>query len=200
MENLLGQFTDSDALAALAGGAIAILVFILLLGIAFLVVYLVAAVKLYQKAGKPGWAAIIPYYNTYVLTEIAGLNWWYFLIGIGGSILGFIISDESSAISNISYLTLGVFNFFAFYNIGKRFNKNPILYGVLAIFFSPIMVMILGFSKSNVYDESIAVSPNGPIGDSTNTASSNTPERYCLGCGKKVAPGVKFCENCGKEV
>lgn len=27
---------------------------------------------LYDKAGKPGWTSIVPFYNLYVLTEIVG--------------------------------------------------------------------------------------------------------------------------------
>lgn len=36
--------------------------------------------KLFEKAGKPGWAAIIPIYNTLVLLEIAGKPWWWLLL------------------------------------------------------------------------------------------------------------------------
>jgi hypothetical protein len=36
--------------------------------------------KVYEKAGKPGWAAIIPIYNVIVLLEIVGKPiWWIFL-------------------------------------------------------------------------------------------------------------------------
>lgn len=191
LQELLEQFSDSGVLA---GGAFFILFIFGAILIAFLVIYIIGAVKLYQKAEKPGWAAIIPFYNTYVLTEIAGLNWWYFLIAIAGTILSMAGLEN---ISGITFITSGVFNFFAFYNIGKRFNKNPVTYGVLAIFFAPILVMILGLSQNNKYDSSIPVSLNGPIEDKTTTT---TDERYCLKCGKKLSPNVKFCENCGAEV
>src|SRR5574344_3137400 len=36
--------------------------------------------KMYVKAGKPGWASIVPFYNLYVLFEIAGMNGWMFLL------------------------------------------------------------------------------------------------------------------------
>lgn len=42
------------------------------------VIYTIALWKLFKKAGKNGWEAIIPFYNTYTLTEVAGLNWWFF--------------------------------------------------------------------------------------------------------------------------
>jgi len=52
-----------------------------------LVIYLVIIVaslaglwKTFEKAGKPGWAAIIPIYNTIVLLEIAGKPIWWILL------------------------------------------------------------------------------------------------------------------------
>lgn len=70
----------------LLGGSLILIAVFSIIIIAFLVVLIVGLVKLFKKAGKPGWAAIIPFYNTYVLVEIAGLNWWYFLIAISGTI------------------------------------------------------------------------------------------------------------------
>jgi hypothetical protein len=52
--------------------------------IPFLVVYVITVIgmwKTFEKAGKPGWAAIIPIYNYIVLLEIVGKPiWWIFLI------------------------------------------------------------------------------------------------------------------------
>jgi hypothetical protein len=45
------------------------------------VVMLISHWKIFEKAGKPGWAAIIPIYNIIVLLEIIGKPvWWIFLI------------------------------------------------------------------------------------------------------------------------
>jgi hypothetical protein len=57
---------------------------------AFLVVYLIILVlmivslwKIFEKAGKPGWAAIIPIYNIIVLLEIVNKPvWWIVLLFI----------------------------------------------------------------------------------------------------------------------
>lgn len=39
--------------------------------------------KIYTKAGRPGWASIVPLYNVWVLCEIAGKpGWWMFLLMI----------------------------------------------------------------------------------------------------------------------
>jgi hypothetical protein len=36
--------------------------------------------KVFVKAGKPGWAAIVPIYNVIVELEIIGRPWWYLLL------------------------------------------------------------------------------------------------------------------------
>jgi len=41
---------------------------------------IVAQWIVYQKAGKPGWACIIPFYNFIVLLEIVGKPWWWLLL------------------------------------------------------------------------------------------------------------------------
>jgi len=44
------------------------------------VIVIVGKWKVYEKAGKPGWACIIPIYSTIVLLEIVGKPiWWIFL-------------------------------------------------------------------------------------------------------------------------
>jgi hypothetical protein len=36
--------------------------------------------RVFEKAGEPGWAAIIPIYNTFVWLKIAGKPWWWLLL------------------------------------------------------------------------------------------------------------------------
>lgn len=36
--------------------------------------------KTFEKAGKPGWAAIVPIYNMYVVTEISGKEILWFIL------------------------------------------------------------------------------------------------------------------------
>ena len=49
--------------------------------IGIFVLYIAGMWKVYTKAGKPGWAAIIPIYNFVVLMEIAGRpGWWVLLL------------------------------------------------------------------------------------------------------------------------
>jgi hypothetical protein len=36
----------------------------------------------FAKAGKPGWAAIVPFYNIIVFLEIVGRPLWWFVVAI----------------------------------------------------------------------------------------------------------------------
>jgi hypothetical protein len=52
--------------------------------IPFLIIWVISVIgkwKIYEKAGKPGWAAIIPIYNYIVMLEIVGKPiWWIILL------------------------------------------------------------------------------------------------------------------------
>jgi hypothetical protein len=57
------------------------IVFVIELGIAILAI--AGCWKTFEKAGKPGWAAIVPIYNVVIMLEIAGKPlWWIVLIFI----------------------------------------------------------------------------------------------------------------------
>ena len=48
--------------------------------LAIIVLLVVSWWKLFTKAGKPGWAAIVPFYNIYVMLQIVGRPWWWLLL------------------------------------------------------------------------------------------------------------------------
>ena len=51
-----------------------------LISLALCIVVIVAWWKIFVKAGKPGWASIIPLYNTYCMFQISFGNGWLFLL------------------------------------------------------------------------------------------------------------------------
>ncbi|WP_183564470.1 DUF5684 domain-containing protein [Mucilaginibacter sp. SP1R1] len=66
--------------AASAGVVLALLGAILIPALIVGLISLIGMWKVYTKAGKPGWAVIIPIYSTIVLLEIIGKPiWWIFL-------------------------------------------------------------------------------------------------------------------------
>ena len=48
--------------------------------LALSVLLIVAMWRIFQKAGKPGWASIVPFYNIYIMYEITWGNGWRFLM------------------------------------------------------------------------------------------------------------------------
>ena len=48
--------------------------------IAVIILTIAGMWKAFEKAGEPGWAAIIPIYNAYIITKIAKKPWWWLLL------------------------------------------------------------------------------------------------------------------------
>jgi len=56
------------------------LVLLFVLYLAVVVFEIMAMWKTFAKARQPGWACLIPFYNLYVMTQIAGKPGWFFLL------------------------------------------------------------------------------------------------------------------------
>ena len=48
--------------------------------IVFIVLMIAAIWKVFSKAGQPGWAAIIPIFNFYIMCKVAGRPGWWLLL------------------------------------------------------------------------------------------------------------------------
>lgn len=113
--------------------------FLLIVGLAFLalaIVMLVGIWKMYIKAGRPGWASIVPFYNMWVLAEIGGKPGWWGLypllvvIPFVGSIAAIVISIM---------IALGV---------ARNFGKSDV-FGIIGLWlFATIGYLILGFGSA----------------------------------------------------
>lgn len=103
-------------------------------GIFIIIAFIIASMwKVYEKAGQPGWAALIPIYNMFVLLEIVKKpKYWFYLMFIPYA--GFI-------------WMIWTYNL-----LSKRFG-----YGVgftLGLIFLPfIFFPILGFGESRYIDD-----------------------------------------------
>ena len=110
------------------GGLLAGLGAMLFFYIALLVLIVIAHIKIFTKAGKPGIAAIVPIWNLVVLCEICGKSpVWVVLLCI--PIVNFIcililLNDLSTVFGKGGGFTLGL------------------------IFLSPIFFLILGFGSA----------------------------------------------------
>ncbi len=83
-----------------------------LLYLALIVLMIAAHWKIFSKAGKPGWAAIIPIYSTIVLLEIVRKpTWWFFMLFIPLVNIYFlivIVNELSKAFGKSTGFTLGL--------------------------------------------------------------------------------------------
>ncbi len=73
---------------ALIGGTI----FFLIFHLALIALSIVSMWKIFVKAGKPGWAALIPFYDLWVELEILGRPWWFLLLILFVPIANLVVS------------------------------------------------------------------------------------------------------------
>ena len=66
--------------SGLTGAIAAMGLFFWILSMAVGILKIVSLWKIFKKAGKPGWASIVPIYNIYIMCEIAEKEWWYILL------------------------------------------------------------------------------------------------------------------------
>jgi hypothetical protein len=62
--------------------AVFVLMIFALIMLALMALLIISQWKIYTKAGKRGWACIIPIYNTIVLLQIVGKPWWWIFLFI----------------------------------------------------------------------------------------------------------------------
>lgn len=69
--------------------------------------------KVFEKAGQPGWAILIPFYNIYVMLQIVGRpGWWLLLLFIpfvNAIILILVYIDLAHSFGKSSAFGLGLF-------------------------------------------------------------------------------------------
>jgi len=67
--------------ASLSSGILAgVGVTMIIIYLAILILMIAAYWKIFTKAGKPGWAVLIPIYNVIVFLEIIGKPWWWLIL------------------------------------------------------------------------------------------------------------------------
>ncbi len=120
---------------SMSGAALAA---VLLISLVLIVFYVFVMWRVYTKAGKPGWACIVPFYNIVVLLEIVGRPIWWILL--------YLIPGVNLVILIIVYLDLA-----------KVFGKSS-GFALGMIFLSFIFLPILAFGPARY------LGPGGPSG------------------------------------
>lgn len=121
--------------------------------------------KVFTKAGKPGWAVLIPIYNYIVLVQVAGLPMWWVAIGL----LGFIPVFGIGTIAGLAFsIVTGI-------NVAKKFGKDT-TWGVFLLGILPFIgYPKLGFGADQ-YQGSDGVGAGTPTaGSPTSPTAPTTP-------------------------
>ena len=96
--------------------------------LAILILWIAGLWKIFEKAGHPGWAAIIPIYNMYIITKIAGKEWWWLLL--------LLIPIVNIVIAIILYIA-----------VAEKFGKG-VGFAICLVFLPFIFAMILVFGDA----------------------------------------------------
>ncbi|MBK7994949.1 MAG: signal peptidase I [Blastocatellia bacterium] len=120
---------ESDG-GAVAGGLIAGLFGLVfaVVALALVVVMIASMWKIFDKAGKPGWAAIIPIYNLIVLLEIVEKPIWWIVLFF----LPFV--------NAIAFILLDI-------ELAKKFGKDA-LFGIGLLLLPIVFFPILAFGSA----------------------------------------------------
>ncbi len=125
----------------------------LILGIGISIICLIIVVsmwKLFTKANKAGWKALIPFYNIYILIEIVSLPGSYLLLSL-----------------------IPIVNIYAIFKIliglAHKFGHST-GYGIAMVFLSPILLPMLAFGSS-IYELDVSQAPTMGYSYPTNGVS-----------------------------
>lgn len=149
-------YYDSPSPAASALSALFALI-ILGLILAATIVSIISMWRLFTKAGKPGWAALIPIYNKVVMMQIAGRpEWWV--------VLTMFVPFFGSWVAVIALI-----------DFVRSYQRSGLW--VLGIVFAPIIALpLLAFSKKTQYRGPIAAGRTdfmpAPVSGAASTATT----------------------------
>ena len=106
--------------------------------IAAMAVCIISYWKIFTKAGQPGYAAIIPYYNLYVLAEMCFGKGIYCLFVLAGFLPG------------IGSLVMAAYMIYQSYQLGRVFNKSVGF--TIGLIFVPIVFLPMLALGKDEYD------------------------------------------------
>lgn len=162
--------STGETIAAFIAAFAIVFGIIMIISIGFAVVHCIAMWKLYEKAGEPGWSAIVPVYNMMQQIKIATGNFklaWIYLALYGGYLvlntfssflMNFVTDSDEGTVAALAVsglmmlisLPLAVLGGYTSYMFAKSYGKSQ-TFCILSIFFGGITVLIMGFDKSTQY-------------------------------------------------
>ena len=124
-----------DSIVAVTFG---VLGFCFLIIVAMVIFMVIINWKMYEKAGRPGWAAMVPVYSQIVLFDIIGYKWYYIFFLMVSCVP--VLGQAVVLIFTISYCI----------KLAKCFGQST-GFGIGLALLNPIFVAIIAFSKDIKY-------------------------------------------------
>ncbi len=197
-----------DGIEALAAGFFAFFGIIMLFALAALVLMIISLWKILEKGNKPGWGALIPFYNLYLLCDMTGVNPWWVAIFASIFVAPFILA-AIPFIGFIGILALEAaivyFQVLLSVSLARSLNKETEF--AFGIVYLPIVFLpILAFSNKANY---VGKNPMKDLlfdnlkennNSNVNEAQYTENTKYCPACGNKMETDTKYCPKCGKEL
>ena len=119
---------------------------VVILVIGWYILQVIAYWKIFEKAGEPGWKAIIPFYNTYTQYKFTwNTNFYWFVLF--GSLIGSGLSSidgVASVLGSAVLLAVTIVNIVALNKLATAFGHG-IGFTIGLFFLNPIFKLILGF-------------------------------------------------------
>lgn len=192
------------AAGGLIGGLLVFLVVFLLICLAFVVLQVIGTWKVLKKADQPGWGALVPFYNQYLLCKITGVNPWWILIVVLSPILNIIpvIGSLASMAASIYFLIL------LNVSLARSFGKED-GFAVGLILLAPIFYFILGIKEdkyqgpkpmNDIIFKKVTDSVSTKTSTNDFTKGKEDDVKYCSSCGAKVDMDTKYCPSCGSSM
>lgn len=116
-----------------------------LLILAIAIVIIIGKWKVFKKAGKPGWASLVPFYNDYIEFLLFWGNGWLFIVPI---VLG--LFSPIPILGQVCWLLIVIIRCVHRYKEAESFGQG-LGFALGLIFLKPIFICILGFGNKYEY-------------------------------------------------
>jgi len=128
MTTIPALLLQGDTNPAVVGGLLAVGGIMMIVLLAIMLVLIIGCWKVFTKAGQPGWAVLIPFYNLYILLKIVGRPAWWIvlcLIPLVNIVIALMVAID----------------------VAKAFGQSAVFGVVLLFLLSGIGYLVLGFGN-----------------------------------------------------
>lgn len=129
---VMGELSKYKGIGALVAKSFCGIMVVLLI---IVLIQIISMWVIFEKAGKPGWAAIVPFYNIFVLADIGDQTTW---VAVGACFGGFI-PIVGLIVEIVCWIMISV-------GVAKTFERS-VLFGIGLFLLPFIFFPILAFSR-----------------------------------------------------